>query len=89
MVTVKAKALSCRIFENVPNEICSLLTGKKTKSEGKMSPKILLEKNEERENRKREEKERRRRGKKAMVALLVFMLTSVEIVFLKEKKKTV
>ena len=69
----------------MPNENCSLLTGRKTKSEGKMSPKILLEKNEERENRKREEKERRRRGKKAVVALLVFMLTSLEIVF--ERKK--
>ena len=63
----------------MPNENCSLLTGKKTKSESKMSPKILLEKNEESENRKGEEKERRRREeKKEMVALLVFMLTSFE-----------
>ena len=36
----------------------------KDQSEGKMSQKILLEKNEERENRKGEEKERRRREKK-------------------------
>ena len=34
-----------------------------TKTEGKISPKILLEKNEERENKKSEEKERRRRKK--------------------------
>ena len=40
----------------------------------------MLEKNEERENKKSEEKERRRR-KKAMAALLVFMLTYLEIVF--------
>ena len=60
-VTAKAKALSCWIFENVPNEKCGLLTEKKTKS--KISPKILLEKNEERENKKSEEKERRRRKK--------------------------
>ena len=45
-----------------------------------MSPKILLEKNKERENRRSEEKEK----KKVMAALLVFMLTSLEI-FLKEK----
>ena len=44
-----------------------------------MSQKILLEKNKERENRNGEEKEK----KKAMVALLVFMLTSFE------RKKTV
>ena len=62
-VTVKAKALSCWIFENVPNENCSLLTEKMTKTEGKISPKILLEKNEERENKKSDEKERRRRKK--------------------------
>ena len=63
-VTVKAKALSCWIFENVPNENCSLLTEKMTKTEGKISPKILLEKNEERENKMSAEKERRRRKKK-------------------------
>ena len=38
------------------------MTEKKTK--GKMSPKILLEKNKERENRVSEEKERRRSKKK-------------------------
>ena len=36
---------------------------KKPKAEGKISPKILLEKNEERENKKSEEKERTRRKK--------------------------
>ena len=55
-----------------------------TKTEGKISPKILLEKNEERENKMSAEKERRRR-KKAMAALLVFILTSLEIVF--ERKR--
>ena len=49
-----------------------------------MSPKILLEKNKERENRKSEEKERKRR-KKATAALIVFMLTSFKIVC--ERKK--
>ena len=49
-----------------------------------MSPKILLEKNKERENRVSDEKERRRskknktkQNKKTMAALLVFMLTCV------------
>ena len=37
-VTVKAKALSCWIFENVPNENCSLLTEKKTKSRRQNEP---------------------------------------------------
>ena len=50
-----------------------------------MSPKILLEKNEESEVRKGEEKESRRKKKKGMAALLVFMLTFLEIVF--ERKK--
>ena len=36
---------------------------KKPKAEGKISPKILPEKNDERENKKSEEKERRRRKK--------------------------
>ena len=34
-VTVKAQALSCWIFYNVPNENCSLLTEKKTKKKPK------------------------------------------------------
>ena len=46
-----------------------------------MSQKILLEKNKERKNRKSEEKKRRRRKKKAMAALVVFVLTSLKIVF--------
>ena len=37
-VTVKAKALSCWIFEKVPNENCSLLTEKKTKSRRQNEP---------------------------------------------------
>ena len=57
---------------------------KRTKAEGKMSPKILLEKNKERKNRKREEKETRRR-KKNNGCTLSFMLTFLEIVV--ERKK--
>ena len=49
-----------------------------------MNPKILLENNKERENRKSEEKGSKRK-KIAIAALLVFILTSLEIVF--ERKK--
>ena len=49
-------------------------------AEGKISPKILQEKNKERKHRKIKEKKRRRK-KKAMIALLVSMLTSLEIGF--------
>ena len=82
-ITVKAKALSCWIFEKVPNENCSLLTEKKTKS---------LRQNESENPARKEprtgkiERARRKKGgeeKKAVAALLVFMWTSLEI--LKEK----
>ena len=53
---------------------------KRPKAVGKMNPKILLEKNKERKNRKSEEKETRK-TKKTMVVPLVFMLTSLKIVF--------
>ena len=63
-VTAKAKALSCWIFENVPNKNCSLLTTKKTKSRQQNKPENpARKKNGERENKKREERERRRRKK--------------------------
>ena len=49
---------------------------KRQKAEGKMSPKILLEKNKERENRVSEEKERKRRKKKSneCTASFLFLL---------------
>ena len=53
---------------------------KRPKAVGKMNPEILLEKNKERKNRKSEEKETRK-TKKTMVVPLVFMLTSLKIVF--------
>ena len=58
-ITVKARALSCWIFENTPNENCSLLTEKRPKAEGKMSPKILLER---RTRKGKIERERRKKG---------------------------
>ena len=66
----KAKKLSSRIFENVPNENCSRLTEKKkTKTAGAsfffwppISPKITLQK-EKKKTWNSEEKERRGRKK--------------------------
>ena len=52
---------------------------KRPKAERKMSPKILLEKKERARRKKRGEE------KRTMAALLVFMLTSLEIIF--ERKK--
>ena len=46
-----------------------------------MNSKITVTKEKERRKRKSEEKERRRREKKAMVALLVFIMATLEIVF--------
>ena len=63
-VTVKAKALSCWIFENVPNENCSLLTEKKTKSRRENEPENPARKKSrkgkiERARRKKEGEEKR------------------------------
>ena len=46
---------------------------------GPISSKITVTKEKERRKRKSEEKERRRREKKAMVALLVFIMVTLEI----------
>ena len=55
---------------------------KRPKAEGKMSPKILLEKNKERENRKSEEKERNRRKKKNNGCTLSFYVPSAKDLFM-------
>ena len=46
-----------------------------------MSPKILLEKNKEWKKKKQKKTRTRKEKKEVMAALLVFMLTSLEIVF--------
>ena len=61
---------------------------KRRQKAGFLSPrssKITVTKEKERRKRKSEEKERRGRKKKAMVALLVFIIATLEIV-LAEKK---
>ena len=71
-------------LENQPNEICSHLTEKASKGrflKPENGSKIIVTKEKERRKRKSEEKERRRRKKKAMVALLVFIIATLEIVF--------
>ena len=76
--------ISSRFFENQPNEICSHLSEKASKA-GFLSPrssKIIETKEEERRKRKRKsEDEERRRRQKAMVALLVFRIVTLVIVF--------
>ena len=59
-------------WERTEQKLRSFDWEKRPKAEGKMSPKILLEKNKERENRVSEE-EKGREEKKAMTALLVFL----------------
>ena len=54
---------------------------------GLISSKITTTKEKERRKRKSEGEERRRREKKAMIALLVFVMATLEIVF--GRKKTV
>ena len=62
-VTVKAKALSSWIFENVPNKNCSLFTEKETKSRKENEPRNHprkeqgKEKQKERGERNEEKKE--------------------------------
>ena len=65
------------IWKHTERKLQSFDWEKDQKSKAKMSPKILQEKNEERENRKEVGEEK----KKVMAALLVFMLTALEIFF--------
>ena len=61
---------------------------KKRQKAGFLSPrrsKIIVTKEKERRKRKSEEKERRRRNKKAKVALLVFIMATLELLAEKEK----
>ena len=82
-VTAKAKALSCWIFENVPNKNCSLLTTKKTKSRQQNKPENPARKKTGKGKIKRAKRQKGGEEKKAVAALLVFISTSLE--FLKEK----
>ena len=50
-----------------------------------ISSKITAKKEKERRKRKSDEKERRRREKKAMVALLVYIIATLEFVFGRKK----
>ena len=84
-VTAKAKALSCWLFENVPNKNCSLLTTKKTKSRQQNKPENPARKKTGKGKIKRAGRKKGGEEKKAVAALLVFMLTSLEIVF--ERKR--
>ena len=71
-VTAKAKALSCWIFENVPNKNCSLLTTKKTKSRQQNKPENPARKKTGKGKIKRAKRQKGGEEKKAVAALLVY-----------------
>ena len=81
-IKLKAEYISTQFFENQPNEIYSHLSEKPSKSA--ISSKITPTKEKERRKRKSVEEERRRR-EKAMVALLVFIMATLEMVFVRKK----
>ena len=59
-VTVKAKALSCWIFENVPNKNCSVLTQKKTQTRRQNEPKNPPRKEQGKEKQKERGEEKKK-----------------------------
>ena len=74
---------SIRFYENQPNDICSHLSEKASKGKFIKPEKLQNHSNEEKEKEKKE-RARRRKGreekkKKTMVALLVFIMATLEI----------
>ena len=79
--------ISSRFIENQPNEICSHLSEKASK--GRLfGPDKLQNHIEGKGNDKEKEREGRKeeKRKKAMVALLVFIMATLKIVFGRKKK---
>ena len=75
-------------MENQPNEICSHLTERASKGRfltPENGSKITVTKEKERRKRKSEEIRKGGEEKKAMVALLVFIIATLEIVFGRKK----
>ena len=70
--------MSSPFFENQPRQICSHLSKKEPKSST-----IIVTK--EKERRKRKSERKGGEEKKAMVALLVFIMATLEIVFGRQK----
>ena len=80
-VTVKPKALSCWILKNVPNENCSLLTEKKTKSRRQNEPKNPPRK-EQGKGKQTERGERKEEKKKSNGCTLSFYVSSAKDLFM-------
>ena len=75
-------------MENQPNEICSHLTEKASKGsflKPENGSKITVTKEEERRKRKSEAIRKGGEEKKAMVAILVFIMSYLDIVFGRKK----
>ena len=74
-------------LENQPNEICSHLTEKASKGRFLKPEKLQNHSNEGKGKEKEKKRARRRKGgeeKKAMVALLVFIIATLGIVFVRK-----
>ena len=74
--------ISRRFFENQPNKICSPLSEKASKGRFLNSEKLQ---NHINEGKGKEKKKEQGEEKKAMVALLVFIMATLTIVFGREK----
>ena len=79
LLSSKIRGDSSRFLKTNPNEICSHLSEKASK--GPISSKIALIKQKERRKR-RGRRKKGGEGKKAMVAVLVFIMASLEIVLI-------
>ena len=79
--------ISNRFFENQPNEIFSRLSEKASKGKFLKPEKLQNHSNEEKGKEKKKErgKGKEEKKKKAMVALLVFIIATLEIVFGRKK----
>ena len=77
----KNSRTSSRFFENQPNEICRHLSEKPSKGNFLKPDKLQNHTNEGKGQEKTQERARRKKGreeKKAMVALLVFIMATLE-----------
>ena len=79
--------MSSRFFENQPNEICSHLSEKASKGRFLKPEKLQNHSNEEKgEEKKKERGEgKEKKKKKAIVALLVYIVATLERVFGRKK----
>ena len=76
--TLYTVSISNRFFENQPNKICSHLSEKASKGRFLNPEKLQNHKNEGKRKEKRNSEEQGEEKKKTMVALLVFIMATLE-----------